>query len=72
MKLRLLLFLLQLPLFLLSNLDNLLLGFIDLTKSLKNQDSGLDLLIWEEEHLLLLGCKDQIIRGMSLENSPVT
>jgi len=68
---KLLLFLLQLPLFVLSDSDIVLLGFIDFTKSLKNRDSGLDSLICGEKHLLPLGCEDQIIHGMSLENSPI-
>ena len=67
---RLLPFLVQLPLPLLSDMEILLFGFIHFPKSLKNWDSRLDLLILGK-HLLFLGCKDHIICGISLENPPI-
>jgi len=61
---RLLLFLLHHPLFLLSDLDILLHGFIDFPMSLKSRDLRLNSLILGE-HLLLLGVKTAIIRAMT-------
>ena len=67
---RLLPFLVQLPFPLLSDMEILLFWFIHFPKSLKNWDSRLDLLMLGK-HLLFSGCKDHVIRSISLENLPI-
>ena len=67
---KLLPFLVQLPLLLLSDSDILLFGFIDFPKALKNWDLRSNLLVLGE-YFLFLGRENRVIRYVGLENSPI-